>query len=409
VLSIPEYAQRQQHWVWVCSSICDYTDFDFTWTCDPFQQQQIHVFASKIKHARQKFGDTFLLNIAEFAQHMTAIDRLEDYEFKVNYIGHLTTTRKQHPVIKHDYDSQVDAITALDRTFPYYELINQDARPCELQVPSLWDKEHKTVIVETTGASKIIVPDCAIDLIKNEVYDYPYIVKSSKLAASGPLDIMFISNGEPAAEDNYQRLLDVAAEQKITNRIVRVKDVEGRVASQHSAAHASTTNWYFFMNGKIRINPEFDFSWQPDRLQQPKHYIFTATNPVNRLEYGHQAIVANHRGLTLNTVVTGLDFTLNSLHEVVEMNCGVAIYNTDAWTTWRTAFREAIKLRANTDFISQYRLKLWASDGHGAYQEYSKQGALDAIEYYESVGGRLEDLMLSYDWAWLREYYNDKY
>ena len=36
---------------------------------------------------------------------------------------------------------------------------------------------------------------------------------------------------------------------------------------------------------------------------------------MNGLEYGHQAIVANNKKLTLSTVVRGLDFTMDSRHE----------------------------------------------------------------------------------------------
>jgi hypothetical protein len=36
-------------------------------------------------------------------------------------------------------------------------------------------------------------------------------------------------------------------------------------------------------------------------------------------------------------------------------------------------------------------------------------GAKDAIEYYNSVNGELEKLMLSYDWDWLNQLYHGKY
>ena len=36
--------------------------------------------------------------------------------------------------------------------------------------------------------------------------------------------------------------------------------------------------------------------------------------------------------------------------------------------------------------------------------EYSVQGAQDAVEYYDSVGGNFDELRKSYDWAWLASY-----
>jgi hypothetical protein len=144
-------------------------------------------------------------------------------------------------------------------------------------------------------------------------------------------------------------------------------------------------------------------------LQVAKHYIFNATNPVNGLVYGHQAMIAYNKKITLNNIGRGLDFTLDDEHEVVDMNSGIAMYNTDAFSTWRTSFREAIKLRADNSQASKDRLDAWLNIGEGDYAQYSCEGAQHAVEYYEQVNGDLDKLRLSYDWPWLKEYFNTKY
>ena len=53
------------------------------------------------------------------------------------------------------------------------------------------------------------------------------------------------------------------------------------------------------IDNSLEVDYLFDWSWQPDRLQQPKHYIFHARNPVNNLEYGHQAMIAYNKKLVL--------------------------------------------------------------------------------------------------------------
>jgi hypothetical protein len=411
-----EYEIKQEHNVWVCSSLCDYQNFDFTWVGDPFQSDQIHVFSSKFENSRQKFGDTFFINLVEFKKESEYLTSLEDYSKSVNYIGHLSVDRLKHPVIEHDYDSQADAIKNIQtRNWPYYELINQSSSPEKNQsvIPNMWNQEDYQVIVTSSGSSRIFAPDKSIDIISSEVYEYPNIKITTELDQSRPLDIVFFSNGEPSADDNYQELLSIVKERNLPNRVIRSSDVVGRVASQHAAANASNTSWYFLVNGKLRVNPEFDFLWQPDRLQRAKHYIFMATNPVNHLEYGHQAIVANNKRLTLATETRGLDFTMDSPHEIVNMNCGTAIYNTDSWTTWRTAFRECIKLKyysvINNNQQNLDRLNTWLRVGDGENGQWSTGGAYDAIEYYESVNGELSELMKSYDWATIKEFYNKKY
>jgi hypothetical protein len=140
-------------------------------------------------------------------------------------------------------------------------------------------------------------------------------------------------------------------------------------------------------------------------MQQAKHYIFHARNPVNGLEYGHQAMIAYNRDLVLNNPGVGLDFTLDSPHEVVPIMSGTALYNVDAWTTWRTAFREVLKLKACLpDVEAEYRISRWILPNFGEIDQWSQLGALDAVEYYNEVGGDFDALKKSYEWEWLASY-----
>jgi len=217
------------------------------------------------------------------------------------------------------------------------------------------------------------------------------------------LDIVFIDNGEPNAEENYLHLRSTA-EQFSNPNIHRSSGVNGRVAAYKAAAELSTTSWFFAVFAKLRIDSNFDWSWQPDRLQEPKHYIFHARNPVNGLVYGHQAMIAYNKQLVLANAGQGLDFTLDSAHEVVPILSGTADYAHTPWMAWRTAFRECIKLKGNTDVESQYRLNRWCANGEGANAQWSSMGAQDALEYYDAVAGDFAELKKSYDWAWLASY-----
>ena len=108
--------------------------------------------------------------------------------------------------------------------------------------------------------------------------------------------------------------------------------------------------------------------------------------------------------LVLNNPGIGLDFTLDSAHEVVPILSGVAHYNETPWMAWRTAFREVLKLRASLpDVENEYRIKQWLSVDHGRGQ-WSKKGAEDAVEYYDEVNGDFDALKKSYEWEWLASY-----
>jgi hypothetical protein len=399
--TLDKLESKKEHYVWVCSSVCDYSSFDFSYICDPFAKEQLHVFPSD----KQKFGDTFLIDVNKFRSLIDDMIMMEDYE-KINYNQHQRVKRLPAPVITVDDDTHTKAINT-EFDFPYAIFQTEEVENVEFEPMSLWTPDTKNIIVTSTGATRIVVPKEAKNYVEEELYDYPYISRSTKLVQSKPLDIVFLSNGEKGADENYEHLLKVT--KGLRNRVVRVDGVNGRVAAYHAAAEASETPWMFTVFAKLKVNDKFDWAWQPDRLQIPKHYIFHATNPVNGLEYGHQAMIAYNKKITLANMGKGLDFTLDDAHEVVELNSGIAMYNTDEWTTWRTSFREALKLRADSSSTSKERLDIWLTVGNGIFGDYSTKGAQDAVDYYEEVNGDIEKLRLSYDWAWLKEYFTNKY
>jgi len=388
----------QHEFVWVCSSICDYTDFDFSWHPEQWQATMLHVFASN----DQKFGDTFYMHVPSFAEYAERKALLEWYD--VNFVDQIVPRRRM-PVIEHAGDSNVEAVKTTEWAGPL-ALFTTNGEPCTIPAVNLWRSETKTITPLSSGASAVIVPKSAVPYIKTQMYDYPYIDKTQRRCHSDTkLDIVFISNGETNAEDNWM-ILESRIIGLETNKLHRVDRVNGRAAAYHAAAEASTTPWFFAVFGKLAIDLDFDWDWQPDRMQEAKHYIFHARNPVNGLVYGHQAMIAYNRQLVLDNPGVGLDFTLDSPHEVVPILSGVAYYDTSAWSAWRTAFRECIKLKASLpDVESEYRLAKWLDiNSDEADPQWSRLGAEDAVEYYNQVNGDFAALKKSYEWSWLATY-----
>ena len=393
----------EHEYVWVCSSICDYSTFDFSWHPEKWQSTMLHVFPSD----DQKFGDTFYMHVPTFAERAEKKQLLEWYS--VNYVPRVCVPRRPIPVFFHDQDSHVDTVKTTEFTAPLALFTVEEHIGRALVTVPLWRQETKTIVPISRGASAVIVPKVAVADIKTQLYDYPNIDKTQTVLESHPLDIVFISNGEPNASSNYLQMQMYLANSSRTNRVHMVSGVKGRVAAYHAAARASTTPWFFAVFAKLEVDSKFDWTWQPDRMQQPKHYIFHAKNPVNGLVYGHQAMIAYNKNLVLNNPGVGLDFTLDSAHEVVPIVSGTAYYNTTPWSAWRTAFREAIKLQHSLpDVENEYRLDQWLSnnpDGQTiVYEDWSRWGAEDAVEYYQSVNGDFEALRKSYDWDWLASY-----
>ena len=390
-------ANTSEHeYIWIISSCCDYTNFDFSWHPELWQNTMLHVFAS----SGEKFGDTFYMHVPSFRRRIGQFELLDWYD--VNFVGP-GVPRRPLPVIKHNQDTHVAAIKTMDWPGPL-AVFSTDDHVGEIPTVPLWREKTKTIVPLSAGASRVVVPKTAVPYIKTQAYDYPYIDRTQRhMSTDAPLDIVFIDNGEPNAEINYQHMGEVVS---LTwrNRIHRSSGVNGRVAAYQAAARLSTTPWFFAVFAKLRVNPTFDWAWQPDRLQEPKHYIFHAFNPTNGLVYGHQAMIAYNKELVLNNTGVGLDFTLDSAHEVVPVLSGTAEYAHTPWMAWRTAFREVLKLKGSDDVESQYRLNRWCVNGEGANAQWSSLGAQDAMEYYDAVGGDFVELKKSYDWAWLASY-----
>jgi hypothetical protein len=307
--------------------------------------------------------------------------------------------------VMHQYDSQVPAVWQHEFDTPVVQFA-RDHVIRDIPAVNLWRQETKAVVPLTPSAGSVLVPREAKNFLKTQLYDYPVIDKNYRILGSDPLlDIVFIDNGEPNADDNFEHLIHESTNACL-NRIHRSSGVTGRVAAYHAAARLSTTPWFFAVFAKLRVNINFDWAWQPDYLQEAKHYIFHAFNPINGLTYGHQAMIAYNQRLVLENTGSGLDFTLDSAHEVVPILSGTAEYAYSPWMAWRTAFREALKLRASLpDVENEHRLNKWLTVAMGQpYGQYSIYGAEDAMEFYHSVNGNFEELRKSYDWAWLSSY-----
>lgn len=387
--------------VWVISSECDYTNFDFTWHPSEWQQDMLHVFASN----EQKFGDTFYVHVPSFREKIKGLKLLEWFD-TIHFVEQPRVSRLPVPVIRHDHDTHVDAVKEHDFVTPVVQFSVADP---VTQIPTinLWRNEVKSIAVLTPGASAVLVPRTAKTFVDRQLYDYPVIDKSHKHLGQDRLqDVIFISNSEPMAEQNWQNLLDICPRAK------RSDGITGREAAYKAAARLSDTAWFFAVFAKTEVLSSFRFDFQPDRLQAAKHYIFHSRNPLNGLEYGAMNINLYNRQLTLDTR-PGLDFTLSAAHEVVPICASISRFNTDPWITWRSAFREVLKLKLEVDQGAgaeiQHRLRVWCSRAEGDNAEHCLAGANDALDYYRRINGDYEALKLSFDWAWLQDFYYKKY
>jgi len=386
-------------YVWVVSSVCDYNDFDFTWHPSEWQLDMLHVFPSN----EQKFGDTFFVHVPSFM----AADKKSLLEwYNINHVEGISVPRRPMPMVSHTCDTHVDIVKSHIWTTPL-TLFSINSLPAKIPTVNLWREKTKTIVPLNQSASTVIVPREAAIVIKKQLYDYPYIDKSNRIhAVDQQMDVIFISNGESTVDQNWKNLLNIFPGAKHSS------GVDGRENAYKAAATLSKTPWFYAVFAKTEVYSTFKFDYQPDWMQQPKHYIFHSRNPLNNLEYGAMNVNLYNRQLVLDTK-PGIDFTLSSAHEVVPLCISVSRFNTDPWLTWRSAFREVLKLRLEVDQGAdveiKYRLDTWLSVANGENAKWCLAGGRDAMQYYDQVNGDYEKLKLSFDWAWLQDYYYSLY
>jgi len=404
-------AVAETEYVWIINSVCDYTQFDFTWQPEPWQREMIHVFPSGL----QKRGDTFYIHVESFKRQMIELELLDWFNV-INYIDDRAVDRFSVPVHYYESDDLIAEIKNYRFDGPYVLFTNQKDTQIESS-ECLWSRKDRVVARCSESGATVLVPrDIKADL-KSQIYDYPYIedsvyrIRDYFINKHEPgLDIVYISNGEP----DEQRWYDCLSYMSNTANIEWVRGVDGRTAAYQEAARRSRTPWFFAVFAKLEVlGSEFDWQWMPDYFQGPKHYIFNSRNPLNGLEYGHQGIIAYNKRMVLENNTPGIDFTLSQPHESVPILSGIAHFNQDPWMTWRTAFREVVKLKhfmaTQPTVETEHRLKTWLTVAEGDYADDCLRGAEDAVKYYNEVGGDYERLKLSFEWAWLRQRFDNKY
>jgi len=394
--------------VWIISSFCDYTNFDFTWHPASEQLEMIHVFPTSFnKWYPQKRGDTFYIHVPSLQTQLYELELLDWF----NVINYCTdqVVPVTVPIVEYSTDSLVPVVKDHEFKFPY-AVFKLDIFPTDpvFTPPCMWHSKDRVAEALNDSGSVSVVPREARAHIQTQLYDYPYVLRRKEdFYTDKALDIVYISNGEPDAERWYNHLITVAEAQipHGIQKIHRVQNVNGRIAAYHAAARASSTDWFFAVFAKLEVVGSFDFAWQPDYWQEPKHYIFHSRNCLNGLEYGHMGVIAYNKRLVLDTIESGLDFTLSQKHTVVPKLSAIAYFNQDPWMTWRTAFREVLKLKLFTEtqptLETEHRLDTWLTVANGDNSQWCLRGAQDAVDYFLEVSGEYDKLMLSFEWSWL--------
>jgi hypothetical protein len=244
-------------------------------------------------------------------------------------------------------------------------------------------------------------------------FDYKFISHKKEVniivSKPNPFDIVFISYQEPNADENYKLLVEKFPNAK------RIHGVKGIHQAHIEAAKLCKTDMFWIVDGDALIDSKFKFDYQVARWDKETVHVWRSINPINDLVYGYGGVKLFPRELTLNMDITEPDMTtsISSKFKAVEEISNITAFNTDPFNTWKSAFRECVKLSSKVitrqdDEETAERLFMWKLIGENRpFGKYAIAGAKAGEAYGSANKDNLEALKMINNFDWLQEQFNN--
>lgn len=205
-------------------------------------------------------------------------------------------------------------------------------------------------------------------------------------------------------EQRIQRI-----QQQTGSDVIHVRGVEGIFNAHKAAAGKVNSSMFWVVDADAHIKDDFDFSYIPDAYDHEVVHVWASENPITGMEYGYGGVKLFNTQQVLDATSWGLDFTtgLSSRFKAMpEVSC-VTRFNTDAYSTWRSAFRECVKLSMNNDDESKKRLQGWLHPVPDAdFRHDAKLGAEQGVAHAKQHANNSAQLANINDFNWLWEMYH---
>lgn len=213
-------------------------------------------------------------------------------------------------------------------------------------------------------------------------------------------DVIFISYEEPNAEENWRRVLKKAPWAK------RIHGVKGIFQAHKMAAQISSTEMFYVVDGDAWLVDSWEFDYKPELFERDCTYIWHSVNPFSNHRYGYGGVKLFSRYRLLKSKKwTTLDMstTIDKNVKVFNRVSVVTNFNSDPFNTWKSAFREAVKLSNNKNKIF---LDLWVNKKEVRFSEYAELGLEQGIKFFE-MNKNKKSLFFINDIDWLKQTFND--
>lgn len=380
---------------WFLSSKIDYTNFNFDFIPEQHERYQIHTWANP----KQDEGDTFLIP-KNFTQD---IQFLRDYK-NINYHKYNNNYDFDLDVVRYDLQNVIDNLPKEKKFMAkYVKYCEQESN--ETVYPSYWEdlKIYK-------HNNNFYIPYHAIESIKTQLYDYPFIHTVSDQSHKDCFDVAFISNGEPFENENFAKIRTHIRTKKLKNKLHWIKGIKGRTNAYKKAAETVGTEYFFAVFAKSVVRDDFLFDYTVDRALCKRHRIFHSYLKEVDLDYGTFNINLYNKSLCLKTSDDNiLDFTLSQKHEVIPIIASDSLLAPDNYTAWKNAFREVSKLELwqeqKPTVENRFRLKRWLETKN----KWLRKGAEDGKNFTIQSKYDEQTILQTYTWDFCRAKFKSLY
>lgn len=222
-------------------------------------------------------------------------------------------------------------------------------------------------------------------------------------------DIVFISYNEPNADYNFKKLLERFPRAK------RVHGVKGIHQAHIAAAKLADTDMFYVVDGDAFIVDDFNFDYVVPKYEKTHVHVWRSRNPFNDLVYGYGGVklLPTEKTLTMDVNSTDMTTSISNNFKVVDAVSNITTFNTDAFSSWKSAFRECVKLSSQViarqeSAESAERLKVWCKLNESApFGGHAYLGAIMGKEYGEKHRGDMQAIKKINDFEWLKELFDE--
>jgi len=422
-LEILNQEKQEMFWCqWPNTEIINESIFDVYF--DPrdgateYDRKENHVFKNLCNNS-----ESYLSGLTLFSKNKIISKR----EFDRHYL----IDKKEHPVVASCYRYNRYALNSYDQ---YLDIIKEESQPL------FWGIWPEIEVTDDTIFNLYFDPnDGKYDHDRTANHTFRHIFNNTEITVNGLMlfskqspisqrefshrfliekkehtdvvskhrlyDVVFISYNEPNADENYNKLLSKCPRAK------RVHGVKGIHQAHKKAASICNTDMIWIVDGDAVIKDDFNFDLVMSSYDIDCVHVWKSQNPVNGLEYGNGGVKLLPRNLTLtmNTDTADMTTSISKKFKPMLEVSNITVFNTDPFSTWRSAFRECCKLSSRV-IERQYeeetlkRLDTWCTLNDDApYGYYAFMGAQMGRAYGEKNKNNTDALKKINNFDWLQE------